>query len=84
MKRCLSTKSNGKKKLKENSKGKTCYSGFNFGKEKRNLLEINNVYLNLDNENNNTDTIQLPKLKMVHFMNEEIKTNKNSKFEMFL
>ena len=83
MKRCLSTKSNGKKKLKENSKGKTCYSGFDFVKEKRNLLEINNVYLNLDNKNNNNiDTIQLPKLKMVHFMNEEIKTNKNSKNEM--
>ena len=76
IKRSLSTKSNGKKKLKENSKGKTCYSGFDFDKEKTNLLDINNVYLNLDNKNNNN---QLPKIKMVHFMNEGMKPNKNSK-----
>ena len=74
IKRCLSTKSNGKKNSKENIKGKTFYSGFNFDEEKKNLCEINNVYLNLDKINN-----QLPKIKMVHFMNESIKSPKNSK-----
>ena len=78
IKRCLSTKSNGKKNLKENIKGKTCYSGFDFDKEQKNFYEVNNVYLNIDKKNGNNNN-QLPKIKMVHFMNEGIKLNKNSK-----
>ena len=61
-KRCLSTKSNGKNKINEN-KGKTYYSGFEFEKDK-NLCEINDVYINFDKNKE-------PKIKMVHFKNED-------------
>ena len=60
-KRCLSTKSNGKNKSND-IKGKTYHSGFEFDKDK-NLCEINDVL--------NFDKNKEPKIKTVHFKNED-------------
>ena len=78
MKRCYSTKSNGKNKINEQSKRKTDYSFFVPDKDKS-ICDINNVFLDLD-KNKTKQT----KIKMVHFINEKItdnnKTNTNKMY----
>ena len=66
IKRALSTKSNGKNKINEQNKRKDYNIFFDFEKEK-NLCDINHVYMNLKKD-------KQPKIKMVHFMNEDIKS----------
>jgi len=71
IKRTLSTKSNGKNKINEQIKRKAYNIFFDFEKEK-NLCDINKVYMNLNKE-------KQPKIKMVHFMNEDLSKNKSPK-----
>ena len=66
IKRALSTKSNGKNKINEQNKRKDYNIFFDFEKEK-NLCDINHVYMNLKKD-------KQPKIKMIHFMNEDIKS----------
>ena len=71
IKRTLSTKSNGKNKINEQIKRKAYNIFFDFEKEK-NLCDINKVYMNLNKD-------KQPKIKMVHFMNEDLSKNKSPK-----
>ena len=71
IKRTLSTKSNGKNKINEQIKRKAYNIIFDFEKEK-NLCDINKVYMNLNKD-------KQPKIKMVHFMNEDLSKNKSPK-----
>ena len=68
LKRNLSTKSNGKNKINEQEKRKAYKSFYDLDKEKS-FCEIKNIYMNMDKN-------KLPKIKVVHFMNEDIKGNK--------
>ena len=71
IKRTLSTKSNGKNKINEQIKRKAYNIFLDFEKEK-NLCDINKVYMNLNKD-------KQPKIKMVHFMNEDLSKNKSPK-----
>ena len=65
MKRCYSTKSNGKNKINEQSKRKTNYSFFDIDKDKT-VCDINNVFLDLDK-----NKTKQAKIKVVHFIKEK-------------
>lgn len=69
LKRCYSTKSNGKNKINEQNKRKTNYSFFDLDKDKS-VCDINQVFLDLD-KNKTKQT----KIKNVHFTNEKIIDN---------
>ena len=70
IKRTLSTKSNGKHKINEQTKRKEYNIFFDLEKEK-NLCEINDIYMNLDKN-------RQPRIKVVHFMDDGVASKNKS------